>query len=97
MPVIGSGAGALAGLVSGFVILRAHGLPQLVLSIAVVHLFHEAANKASSWTGGSDGLSGISPDALLGMFEFDLWGRAAYVYGLEIGRASCRERVCQYV
>ena len=82
MTAIGAGAGALAGLVSGFVILRAHGLPQLVLSIAVVHLFHEAANKASSWTGGSDGLSGISPDALLGMFEFDLWGRAAYIYGL---------------
>lgn len=82
MTVIGALAGALAGLVSGLIILRAHGLPQLVLSIAVIHLFHEAANKASSWTGGSDGLSGIAPDALLGLFEFDLWGRTAYVYGL---------------
>ena len=82
MTVVGALAGALAGLVSGLIILRAHGLPQLVLSIAVIHLFHEAANKASSWTGGSDGLSGISPTALLGMFEFDLWGRTSYVYGL---------------
>lgn len=82
MTVVGALAGALAGLVSGLIILRAHGLPQLVLSIAVIHLFHEAANKASSWTGGSDGLSGISPNALLGMFEFDLWGRTSYVYGL---------------
>ncbi len=82
MTVIGACAGALAGLVSGLIILRAHGLPQLVLSIAVVHLFHEAANKASSWTGGSDGLSGISPDALFGTFEFDLWGKTAYIYGL---------------
>ncbi|MCB5202417.1 branched-chain amino acid ABC transporter permease [Neorhizobium sp. T786] len=82
MTLIGALAGALAGLVSGLIILRAHGLPQLVLSIAVIHLFHEAANKASSWTGGSDGLSGIAPDALLGLFEFDLWGRTAYVYGL---------------
>ena len=32
-------AGALAGLVSGVVVLRAHGLPQLVLSIAIVCLF----------------------------------------------------------
>lgn len=82
MTLIGALAGALAGLVSGIVILRAHGLPQLVLSIAVVHLFHEVANKASTWTGGSDGLSGITTDALLGLFEFDLWGRTAYVYGI---------------
>lgn len=82
MTVVGAVAGALAGLVSGLVILRAHGLPQLVLSIAVIHLFHETANKASAWTGGSDGLAGIAPDALLGMFQFDLWGRTAYIYGL---------------
>jgi branched-chain amino acid transport system permease protein len=74
--------GALAGLVSGFIILRGHGLSQLVLSIAVIHLFHEAANKASAWTGGSDGLSGISPDPVLGLFQFDLWGRTAYGFGI---------------
>ncbi|MCF6370263.1 branched-chain amino acid ABC transporter permease [Rhizobium sp. TRM95001] len=84
MTLIGALAGAVAGLISGLIILRAHGLPQLVLSIAVIHLFHEAANKASSWTGGSDGLSGIAPTALLGLFEFDLWGRTAYIYGLAL-------------
>ncbi|MBZ7926695.1 branched-chain amino acid ABC transporter permease [Ensifer adhaerens] len=77
-------AGAVAGLVCGVVILRAHGLPQLVLSIALIHLFHELANKASSWTGGSDGLSGIAPTALLGLYEFDLWGRTAYVFGVAL-------------
>ena len=82
MTLVGAASGALAGLVSGAVILRAHGLPQLVLSIAVIHLFHEAANKASAWTGGSDGLSGIMPTALFGQFEFDLWGQTAYVYGV---------------
>lgn len=82
MTAVGAVAGVVAGLVSGAVMLRAHGLPQLVLSIAVIHLFHEAANKASGWTGGSDGLSGISPDPLFGMFQFDLWGRTAYVYGV---------------
>ena len=74
--------GAVAGLVSGVVMLRGHGLAQLVLSIAIIHLFHEAANKASTWTGGSDGLTGISPDPLLGLFAFDLWGRTAYVLGI---------------
>ncbi|MFK3664934.1 branched-chain amino acid ABC transporter permease [Ochrobactrum soli] len=82
MTLIGLAAGAVTGLVSGFVILRAHGLAQLVLSIAVVHLFHEAANKASNWTGGSDGLSGISPDPIFGMFEFDLYGQTAYIFGV---------------
>lgn len=82
MTAVGMVGGALAGFLCGLVILRAHGLPQLVLSIALVNLFHELANKATSWTGGSDGLSGIAPDPLLGMFGFDLWGRTAYVYGV---------------
>jgi branched-chain amino acid transport system permease protein len=82
MTLVGGVSGAVAGLLCGSVILRAHGLPQLVLSIAVIHLFHEAANKASNWTGGSDGLSGIMPDPLFGLFEFDLWGRTAYLYGM---------------
>lgn len=82
MLAFGIVAGAIAGLICGAVILRAHGLPQLVLSIALIHLFHEFANKASSWTGGSDGLSGIAPSALIGLYEFDLWGRTAYVFGV---------------
>lgn len=84
MLAFGIAAGAVAGLICGVVILRAHGLPQLVLSIALIHLFHEFANKASSWTGGSDGLSGIAPTALFGLYEFDLWGRTAYVFGVAL-------------
>lgn len=84
MVVIGAVGGALAGIVSGAVILRGHGLAQLVLSIAVVHLFHEAANKASVYTGGSDGLSGISPDPVFGVFAFDLWGRTAYGFAVAL-------------
>jgi branched-chain amino acid transport system permease protein len=84
MTLAGILGGALAGLVCGIVILRAHGLPQLVLSIALINLFHEFANKASSWTGGSDGLSGIAPDPLLGAFEFDLYGHTAYFFGVAL-------------
>jgi branched-chain amino acid transport system permease protein len=82
MTLAGVAGGAIAGLISGAVILRAHGLPQLVLSIALINLFHEFANKASSWTGGSDGLSGIAPDPIFGAFEFDLYGHTAYVFGI---------------
>ncbi|NLS16400.1 branched-chain amino acid ABC transporter permease [Rhizobium sp. P40RR-XXII] len=84
MTLAGIIGGAVAGLICGVVILRAHGLPQLVLSIALVYLFHEFANKASSWTGGSDGLSGISADPLFGAFEFDLYGHTAYFYGVAL-------------
>lgn len=82
--LIGAAAGAAMGLAMGAVMLRAHGLPQLVLSIAIVQLLHEAVNKASSITGGSDGLSGMAPSALFGLFEFDLWGRSAYFFGLAL-------------
>jgi len=81
---IGGAVGAVAGLVMGAIMLRAHGLAQLVLSIAIVQLFHEAANKASAYTGGSDGLSGLMLSPLFGMFEFDLWGQTAYLFGLAL-------------
>lgn len=84
MVVVGAVGGAVAGIVSGAIVLRGHGLAQLVLSIAVVHLFHEAANKASVYTGGSDGLSGISPDPVFGVFAFDLWGRTAYGFAVAL-------------
>lgn len=82
--LVGAMCGALAGLVSGAVILRAHGLPQLVLSIAVVQLAVEIANKLSGWTGGSDGLYGISPAPLFGLYRFDLFGRTAFLLGLSV-------------
>lgn len=81
---IGAAAGAVAGLLMGAIMLRAHGLPQLVLSIAIVQLFHEAANKASAYTGGSDGLAGLVLNPLFGRFEFDLWGQTAYLFGLSL-------------
>lgn len=84
MTLAGICGGALSGLLCGAIILRAYGLPQLVLSIALIHLFHEFANKASSWTGGSDGLSGIAPDPIFGVFEFDLYGQTAYVFGIAL-------------
>ncbi len=82
--LIGAVAGAVAGLLMGTIMLRAHGLAQLVLSIAIVQLFHEAANKASAYTGGSDGLAGLTVSPLFGIFEFDLWGQTAYLFGLTL-------------
>ncbi|GGC67609.1 branched-chain amino acid ABC transporter permease [Chelatococcus reniformis] len=81
---VGMAAGAAAGLASGALITRFHGLPQLVLSIALGQLVGALANKLSGWTGGSDGLSGITPSPVLGLFAFDLYSRTAYVFSLVV-------------
>ncbi|CAN7157118.1 branched-chain amino acid ABC transporter permease [Bosea sp. LjRoot90] len=81
-PLLMIGLGAIGGAVmaalSGAIILRGHGLTQLVLSIAIAQMLQQIANKASTYTGGSDGLAGIEPSPIFGLFAFDLWGRTAY-------------------
>ena len=79
---IGAFAGAVMGLISGALITRFHGLPQLVLSIAIGQLVSSLANKLSSWTGGSDGLSGITPGKIFGVFAFDMYSRTSYIFSL---------------
>jgi branched-chain amino acid transport system permease protein len=80
---VGMTTGFAAGLLSGALVARFHGLPQLVLSIALGQLVHALANKLSFLTGGTDGLSAIAPSRLFGLFGFDLWGRTGY--GLAVG------------
>ncbi len=82
MLAVGALAGGIAGALSGAVIVRVSGLAQLVLSIAIVQLVQAFANKAVSLTGGSDGLSGIEPAPIAGIFQFDLYERTAYVLAL---------------
>jgi branched-chain amino acid transport system permease protein len=74
----------LVGLVSGLVILRTHGLTLLMLTLAVVFMIHEAANKAGFITGGADGLQGMTIAPVFGAFRFDMFGRTAYVYCLVV-------------
>jgi branched-chain amino acid transport system permease protein len=75
-------AAAMVGAVSGLVILRTHGLTQLMLTLAFATLLAEAANKASFITGGNDGLQGIEIDPIGGLFRFDMFGRTGYLYCL---------------
>ncbi len=78
--VVGGAVAGAVGLVTGLIILRTRGLTLLMLTLAVVSMLGEAANKAGWLTGGADGLQGITLDPLLGLFHFDLFGRTAYVY-----------------
>ncbi|QND72470.1 branched-chain amino acid ABC transporter permease [Tardiphaga robiniae] len=81
---IGVFAGTVMGLISGALITRFRGLPQLVLSIAVGQLVAALANKLSWLTGGSDGLSGITPGEVFGIFNFDMYSRTAFLFSLGV-------------
>jgi len=81
---VGIVAGILMGLVSGVLITRFSALPQLVISIAFGQLVAALANKLSQFTGGSDGLAGIFPSALFGVFEFDIFGRTSFGFSLAV-------------
>jgi branched-chain amino acid transport system permease protein len=75
-------AGAI-GLVSGWVLLRTHGLTLLMLTLCTMALLEQAANMFSGWTGGFDGMPGLSFKPILGLFEFDvLFFRTQYLYAL---------------
>lgn len=80
-------AGAV-GFCTSFLIVRGHGLTRLMVTLAVGLSLHEAANQASSVTGGSDGLSGMETSDLLGLFAFDMLGKTAYLYVLGVCFAS---------
>ena len=69
----------LLGLLTGAVILRTKKLTQLMLTLAIAALCLEVANKATSVTGGADGLSGVIISPILGMFKFDFYGKTAYL------------------
>jgi branched-chain amino acid transport system permease protein len=81
---VGVFAGTVMGLISGALITRFRGLPQLVLSIAIGQLVAGLANKLSWLTGGSDGLSGIEPGKVFGVFGFDMYSRTAFVFSLAV-------------
>jgi branched-chain amino acid transport system permease protein len=77
-------AGAI-GLVSGWVLLRTHGLTLLMLTLCTMALLEQAANMFSGWTGGFDGMPGLSFKPILGLFKFDvLFFRTQYLYALAV-------------
>src|SRR5690606_3804320 len=67
--LIGAAAGAALGFVSGLVLLRYHGLTLIMLTLVVAILLQEWANVQEVWTGGFDGLLGISIAPIFGVFE----------------------------
>jgi len=77
-------AAAAIGFVTSFLVLRGSDLTRLMVTLAVALVLHEVANALPQWTGGADGLQGMTVGPLLGSFEFDLGGRTAYAYSLVV-------------
>ncbi|SEF28336.1 branched-chain amino acid ABC transporter permease [Variovorax sp. NFACC27] len=75
---------ALLGLVASVTILRGSDLTRLMVTLGTALLLLELANKLDWLTGGADGLQGVVMGPVLGMFEFDLYGRTAAWYSLAV-------------
>jgi len=78
--------GALTGLATGPLVLRARGVTLVMLTLAVATLLHELANAnvMKPVTGGADGLFGFTISPVFGLFRFDLAGKTAYWYSLGV-------------
>ena len=87
-PLSGLLAGALvaglAGFIASFLVVRGNDLARLMVTLGIGLMLFEGANKASAFTGGVDGLSGITMRPLLDTFEFDLAGKTAFWYSLVV-------------
>lgn len=75
---------AVLGLVASVTILRGSDLTRLMVTLGTALLLLELANKLDWLTGGADGLQGVVMGPVLGLFEFDLYGRTAAWYSLAV-------------
>lgn len=77
-------AASLIGFASSFLVLRGSDLTRLMVTLGVALIVQEVANRLDWITGGADGLQGVMPRPVLGVFEFDLFGRTAASYSLAV-------------
>ena len=82
--VVAAAVSALAGFAVSFLVVRGADLTRLMVTLGIGLMLHEAANKASSITGGVDGLSGVTMWKVAGLFPFSMDGRTAYLYSLVV-------------
>lgn len=75
-------AAGILGFLTSFLVLRGSDLTRLMTTLGIGLMMAEVANQMGWLTGGADGLSGFSIDPILGLFEFDLFGKTGYAYSL---------------
>jgi branched-chain amino acid transport system permease protein len=82
--VVAAAVATIAGYLVSFLVVRGGDLTRLMVTLGIGLMLWEAANKASSITGGVDGLSGVTISPILGIWKFDIGGRTAFVYALVV-------------
>lgn len=76
-------AGCL-GFLSSLILAQLTPIAMFTVTLGLVLLVYEVANKLSWITGGEDGLQGVVVAPILGLFEFDFYGRTGFWYSLII-------------
>jgi branched-chain amino acid transport system permease protein len=71
---------AALGYALSYLVVRGADLARLMITLGVCVLFAEVANRLAPITGGTDGLQGMVVEPVLGLFEFDLFGKTAFWY-----------------
>jgi branched-chain amino acid transport system permease protein len=74
----------LLGLITSPLVLKGSDLTRLMVTLGVALILYEVANSWASLTGGADGLQGVVMQPVLGLFDFDIFGRTAYLYSLSV-------------
>jgi branched-chain amino acid transport system permease protein len=72
------------GFITSFLVLRGSDLTRIMVTLGVAFVFRELANQNGWLTGGADGLQGVTMAPILGMFRFDMFGKAGYIYCLTV-------------
>jgi branched-chain amino acid transport system permease protein len=87
-PLSGLAAAALIAAALGYavsaLVVRGADLSRLMATMGIGLLLFEAANQASSITGGVEGLADMQPGKLFGRFAFGLDGKAACIYSFVV-------------
>ena len=81
--VVATVLSALFGFLTGILIMHTRGQTFLMLTLAISTLLAEFANRATSLTGGDDGLD-VPMGKVLGLFRFDLYNHTAFLYALVV-------------
>ena len=75
---------AIAGFLSGWLLLRYRGLALLVLTLSTTIMLQQLGNLFRDFTGGYDGIPGVTIAPLFGHFDYDLYGHTYYLYCLGV-------------
>src|SRR3546814_20036479 len=99
--LFGTASAGLLGFIVGGLAIRRQGIYFAMVTLALAQMVYFVALQMP-FTGGENGLQAIPRGRLFGVIDLDdtmtmyVFVVVVFLIG-EIGRASCRERVCQYV